>query len=281
MTETSPPELQEKDFIQDDVNKPSWPFWLWGILFTLFVCLAWGIGSWYNGFINQQVEMSPFLQVTNRDFSVFLWQFPEHMRVNVTKGRAGYLPAFKYTDKLSLEPEMAEEYVVAPPELLFLYHTWKRLISNEFIQNPISLSEFKEFLLYAEEWQPANWPDAPKDYIKFANALLEQKAIDPSGLPEINPPKEVVQSFQGWKNFFVEGDAINKIRPTYAEMASFLNRSPHYARNYWKNILQAQFPNYLKTIYSGKYTPSVVVPDNEMAPFLKVAFYNYQKSLIK
>lgn len=276
---TNPPELSEKDFIQDDIPKNNFPYWLWGTLFTLFVALVWGAGSWYNNRISHEVETNPFLQVTNREMSIFLWQFPDQMRVNVTTGRAGYLPGFQYIDKIGLEPEMAEQYVIAPPELLFLYHTWKRLLSPDFIARPIQLTEFKDFLLYAEEWQPKYWPAAPKDYIRFANALLESKTIDPGQLPDITPPKEVVQAFQGWKNFFREGEAINKTSPTYGQMADFLKISPHYARNFWRNIVADKYPSYLKTIDAKNQTPTGMIPQNELAPFLKVAVYNYLQSI--
>lgn len=277
---TNPPELPEKDFIQDNVPKSNLPYWLWGILFTLFIALLWGIGSWYNQKISKEIEGNPFLQVTNRELSVFLWQFPEHMRVN-SKTKSGYLPGFQYIDKLSIEPNMADLYAVAPPELLFLYHTWNRLLSPEFITRPIQLSEFKEFLLYAEEWQPKNWPAAPKDYVDFANALLASQTLEPEQLPKVTPPKQVLQAFQGWKIFFKEGEAVNKTSPTYGQMADFLKVSPHYARNFWRNIVADEYPNYLKTLFSGKYTPTVKVSNDELAPFLKFAFYNYQQSIEK
>ena len=277
-----PPELQEKDFIQDDRIKNKLPFWLWGVLFTLIVTLIWGTGSWYSQKISQEVEANPFLQVTNRQMSLFLSQFPEYMRVNKKTGRAGYLPGFQYLDKLNIEPEMADQIVVAPPELLFLYHTWERLLSPEFIPRSIKLSEFKEFLLYAEEWQPKYWPKAPAEYIKFANALLSNEGIESESIPAMAAPKEVVQAFQGWKNFFKEGEAINNTVPTYGQMMTFLNASPHYQRNYWRNILIDSYPNYLKNLYTHPaINPSLTIPKSEIAPFLKVAFYNYQQSLKK
>lgn len=271
----NPPELSEKDFIQDNIPKNNLPYWLWGILLTMFVALMWGGSSWFNQKLDHEVESSPFLQVTNRQMSVFLWQFPEHMRVNAKSGKAGYLPGFQYIDSLAIEPGMAEKFVEAPPELLFLYHTWNRLLRSEFIVRPIQLSEFKEFLLYAQEWQPKNWPEAPNDYARFANELLQSKAIDPASLPEVEAPKEVLQAFQGWKNFFKEGESINQMNPTYEQMAAFLERSPHYSRNYWRNLLIDEYPKYLKTFYSGDYTPTLAIPKNELAPFLKVAIYNY------
>lgn len=281
MTNNPPPELQEKNFIQDNIPKNNLPYWLWGILFTMLMALIWGTGSWYNEKMSKELEENPFLQVTNRQMSIFLWQFPEHMRVNIKTGRAGYLSGFQYVDKLSLEPNMAEQYVVAPPELLFLYHTWHRLLSPEFIPRPIQLSEFKEFLLYAVEWQPEHWPKAPSEYVTFANALLASKAIDPKSLSDLSPPKEVVQAFQGWKNFFKEGEAINKVAPTYEQMIGFLKVAPNYARNFWRNIVQEKYPNFLKTLLTKKDNLSDSIPNDELAPFLKVAFYNYTQTQSK
>ncbi len=277
MSVDPPGQLPDKDFIQNNVPKNNLPFWLWGILFTLFVSLMWGGGSWYSKKMGQELQEHPFLQVTNRQMSIFLWQFPEHMRVNVTTGRTGYLPAFQYVDKLSLEPQMADLYVVAPPELLFLYHTWHRLLSPEFIPLPIQLSDFKEFLLYAEEWQPKYWPEAPADYVKFANALLENKDINSGTLKDLAPPKIVVQAFQGWKNFFKDGEAINQVTSTYKQMTSFLEICPNYARNFWRNIMADKYPHYLKTLTLEKFNPSDTLSNDQLAPFLKVAFYNYQQ----
>jgi hypothetical protein len=276
----NPPPLDEKNFIQDNIPKNKLPFWLWGILFTMVVALIWGMGSWYDKKMTHELEANPFLQVSNRQMSLFLWQFPEHMRVNKTSGKAGYLPAFRYADKISLEPEMAEVYVVAPPELLFLYHTWDRLLNPEFIPRPIQMNEFKEFLQYAEEWQPKFWPQAPADYVKFANALLENQTNNPEKFQNFTPPKMVLQAFQGWKNFFKEGEEINKISPTFAQMEAFLKDSPNYARNFWRNIVQEKYPNYLKTNFSGNFTPTAVISNDELAPFLKVAFFNYMQTKV-
>lgn len=273
-----PPQLSEKDFIHEPSSKDKFPFWLWGILFTMVVSLLWGSYSWYTQKITNEIESNPFLQVTNRQMSLFLWQFPEFMRINVKSGKSGYLPGFQYVQKISLEPEMADQYVSAPPELLFLYHTWDRLLNPEFVPRPIQLSEFKEFLLYAVEWQPQYWLKAPPDYVKFANSLLENKNDLPKNLTHA-APKEVIQAFQGWKNFFKEGEAINHVKATYAKMSDFLKVAPHYARPFWRNIMLEQYPHYLKSITTENGSSKEEIPSNELAPFLRVAFFNYTKSL--
>lgn len=270
-----PPELSEKDFIRDDGPQNNLPYWLWGILFTMVVALIWGAGSWYSKKMSLEFEDNPFLQVTNREMSIFLWQFPEHMRVNVKTGKGGYLPGFQYTEKISLDPEMADDYVIAPPELLFLYHTWDRLLKPEFIARPLQLPEFKEFLLYAVEWQPKYWPKAPPSYRSFANEVLENENIKEDTLKKTALPKEVVQAFQGWKNYFKEGEEINQVSPTFSGMNDFLKHSPNYARNFWRNIVEDHYPNYLKSLRSKKSDPKAIIPKDELAPFLRVAFFNY------
>ncbi|MCE5317775.1 MAG: hypothetical protein LLG04_10540, partial [Parachlamydia sp.] len=71
-----PPEkrLQEKDFIQDSLSSNPFPFWLWLVLLAIIASLFWGGSSWLSQQINREVAASPFLQVTNRQFSLFLWQ---------------------------------------------------------------------------------------------------------------------------------------------------------------------------------------------------------------
>lgn len=266
--------LQEKDFIQDRLWKNPFPFWIWLVILTTIVAIFWGSSNWYANFISKEVAQSPFLQVTNRQFSLFLWQFPEYMRIN-SKSKQGYLTGFQYEKKISLVLEEADNYVVAPPNLIFLYHTWDRLLSPEFTSRAIPSEEFKEFLAYAEEWQPRNWRAAPLPYVNFINGLERNK--EPQDLNQQDDtvlPLEVRQAFQGWKNYFKEGNAINAIQPTYAQMRLFLKDKPDYARNYWRNILEKSYPLYLSTISDEKKSIETV-PKEDIAPFLRVAFYNY------
>jgi hypothetical protein len=271
-------ELQEKDFIQDRLRKNPFPFWIWLVILTTFIAILWGTGNWYSNFINTEISRNPFLQVTNRQFSLFLWQFPEYMRIN-SKNKQGYLTGFQYEERITLVLKEADNYVVAPPSLIFLYHVWQRLISEEFISRPMPADEFKQFLAYAEEWQPRFWPNAPKPYLNFV-ADLEKSASNEalSKKEEEVIPFEVKQAFQGWKNYFKEGDAINAISPTYAEMSQFLKTNPNYARNYWQNIVYDNYPMYLKNI-EDEHKNKEEIPKDELAPFLRVAFFNYSKSL--
>lgn len=262
------PQLAEKDFIHEGYSKNPLPLWLWLFLATATLGLIWGMANWYTGKINLVLKDSPFLQVTNRDLSLFLWQNPEFMRVNA-KEKGNYLPGFQYQDKVTLDLAYADQYAAAPPEVIFRYHTWNRLLKKEFVERPIKLKDFRDFLSYADEWHPNYWPDAPKGYVDFIKNLPESKIEDLSTLSYQEFPLDVRMAFQGWQNYFIDGEAINTISVTYQQLNEFLSNHPNYARNYWQNIV----PSYLKSA-NGEGA----VPPDEMAPFLRVALFNYLKA---
>lgn len=271
------PELQEKDFIHEPKSQGAFPFWLWLFLLTIVLSLLWGLGNWYSDKINLLFRESPFLQVTNRDISLFLWQNPEYMRINA-KEKANYLPAFKYIDKVTIDIAFSDQYASAPPEMLFRYHTWNRLLKDEFIERPIPVNDFRDFLSYAEEWQPNYWPSAPEEYIHLVESLPTTQVEDLSTLPKKELPLAVRIAFQGWGNYFKEGDAINNIEVSHKQLKEFLESHPHYARNYWQNILKDTIPNYLKSTEEGVQSGETKVPSNELTSFLKVALLNFLKS---
>src|SRR5262249_24912101 len=93
-------QLSEKDFIHDEYPKNPYLFWIWVTLLTSFLCLLWVGYSWYQNSIFNKIKVSPFLQVTNRQMSLFLWQNPEYMRINAPN-KAVYLPGFQYVNKIS------------------------------------------------------------------------------------------------------------------------------------------------------------------------------------
>lgn len=259
-------ELPDNRMIREGMGGDPWPAWLYLALVAVVAALLWGGGNWVYLKQKQWSEGKPYLQVSNRDFSLFLWQFPEYMRVNVS-AKTGYLPGFQYVEKVAIEPGLADNVVVAPPEALFLYHTWDRLIRNEFAARPIGGEEFKAFLDYAPEWQPNNWKEAPEEYKSLVASLDEQKPVSLKSVP-----RDVQQAFIGWKNFYIEGKEIEKSQPTYEELQEFLKRFPHYARNYWRNIVMRGRPDYLKTSAKG------VIPEKELTAFLKVALFNYAQA---
>ena len=90
------------------------PFWVWSFIVLLATALIWAMMLWYNNVMSEEREQNPFLQVTNRAFSLYLWQNPQHMRVHA-RNKIGYLPGFLYTEKVGLDPKASEEYVSAPP----------------------------------------------------------------------------------------------------------------------------------------------------------------------
>lgn len=277
MTIPPKPELSEKNFINEGYSKNPFPLWLWFFLLTAFLALLWGGSSWYNDKLSLLLRRSPFLQVTNRDISLFLWQNPEFMRINAKEKRA-YLPAFGYLDKVTMDIAQADHYVEAPPELLFRYHTWHRLVSKEFSQRPILKKDFINFLSYAEEWHPRYWAGAPSEYASMVEKLPAMQTEDLSTLPMQTLPMPVRMAFQGWENYFIDGEAINDLQPTYTQVNEFLSDHPHYARNFWRNIVEDHKPNYLKSVSATKQMSDTIVPADELVSFLKVAVYNYLKA---
>jgi hypothetical protein len=270
-------ELSEKDFIHEEYSKKPALFWKSLGVVLLASALLWFISFWYTKQMNTFYKESPFLQVSNRQISLFLWQFTDYMRAHV-KNKTGYLPGFLYIEKVGLDASTAEDTAVAPPEVLFLYHVWDLLLKPEFSPRPIPQKQFEEFLKETAEWQPEYWPQAPKAYRAWLSNLKKGSDQDLSSTSLDELPQEVRLAFQGWKNYFHEGDAINATEPTYAEMESFLAVHPHYARSYWSNILNDTYPDYLASFNPPNLQPEALIPRNELAPFLKVAFYNFKES---
>lgn len=267
MDQNRNPELKEKNFIREEKKRQNpFPLWLWLLLIIGILAI---IASFVNGMVqktSENVEKSPYLQVTNRQLSLFLWQNPEYMRSN-QKQKSGYLPRFELQTNIP-KAEGADEYAAVPPEVLFHYHTWKRLLSDYKFPRPIPLDEFEEFLTKDPEWAPQNWKEAPQNYIDLISKIdtiipPEWEKSYAAALPE-----EVKAAFTGWKNYFKEGKAINALRPTTEEIDAFLKEYPNYARNYWRNL----YPEYLKSMQEGKEN---LVPE-ELTSFLRVAFYNYR-----
>jgi hypothetical protein len=265
--------LPEDKFINESYSKNPSPFWIWLGVLAAVITFAWGTLNWLGIRMNEEVSSKPFLQVTNRQFSLFLWQFPQFMRGNMP-AKLDNLPGFYYSNgKVGLKPEDAETTVRTPPEILFLYHTWDRLLKEEFTPRAIPLTEFLEFLDAAQAWSPENWADAPAGYAAFIDQLSTTQVSNLENASSDELPLEVRMAFQGWKNFFKEGDAINKIDPTLAEMQEFISTHTHYARNYWRNIVMKDQPDYLASLSKGDGEGAV--PENEMTAFLKTAYFNY------
>ena len=230
--------------------------------------------------MHQAHKKQPFLQVTNRQFSLFLYQNPEFMRAHRVH-RFGYPPDFSSERDERVIPELADAHVMVPPEVLFRYHVWSRLLGESLAPRPIIASEFWEFLQQNTEWLPENWPGATNDYRVVAANLLKHGEADLFNLPLEELPFEVRLAFQGWKNFFKEWEEIKQISPTKVKLAQFLQKHPHYGRSYWRNILFNSQPDYLKSTVFQEPSPEdkAVVGEEELTDFLRVGFYNWSRAL--
>lgn len=261
------PELDEKDFIHEGIGEDPYPFIFWLIALVILGIFSWGISDWYDRYLEKGFKKAPFLQVTNREFSLFLWQNPEFMRIRVSD-KASYLPAFNYIENLSMKPEMAEDYVIVPPDVLFKYHIWEMLLKDEVPVQKVYTKDFREFLQFAPEWTPEYWKAAPKQYLDTLINLPKNRE------ETLDVPYPVQQAYTGWKNFFKEGDLINTFQPSYKLLRQLLIRYPHYTRNYWQNLI----PRYLySTIHP--YEDDKIIPKDEIPSFLRSALYNYSGSL--
>lgn len=261
--------LKEKDFIDESQGSLGVPIWLFAAIVLGIFGILWMIGNWASQSIGSREQDKPFLQVTNRQMSLFLWQNPEKMRINV-RNKTGYLPGFFSVGKANPKPETIDEYVAAPPELLFEYHTWDRLLGAYLVPRTISEEEFREFLQASPEWNATYWPSAPAGYKQLLDRIAKGESVDISHVEEGVLPKQVLQAFFGWKNYYKEGDAINAMRPTVSEIQAFLAKYPHYERSYWRNL----YPDYLKIFLNETVDPHSPIPQEQLAPFLRAVYFN-------
>lgn len=273
--------LPEKDFIQESSGWGSLPVWLWIFLLSTLILTVIGTWNWYQGYFQDKKDEKPFLDVTNRQFSVFLWQFPSYLRMN-SPIKTGYLPGFESNTE-GVQLSEVENYVSAPPDLLFLYHTWSRLLEPYYISRPIAPASFEVFLNETQQWLPLYWKDAPKEYAALIDNHTYKDKEDLQHLTHSELPIIVRQSYQGWKNYFEEGPDINALEPTFGEVKEFLTQYPNYMRNYWRNLAtiakqQVAGPNYLLDFLHSLEDLEEKVPQNQLAPFLKVALYNAKQA---
>lgn len=268
--------LSEKNFIRNSPTLTSLPFWVWLFLIAGIAAILFGSRGWYETFLQNERKNEPFLEVTNREFSLFLWQFPSFLKINAPK-KLGYLTGFLSSSE-NFSPATADEFVSAPPALLFLYHTWHRLLAPEWTGGPISPHEFEEFLQKQEEWQPDHWKQAPQEYHQLVTSKTYLNLEDLQTLPASTLPLVVRQAFQGWKNYFKEGSKINEWQPTVAEVLHFLDTHPSYNRNFWRNIDKVDGQeiaglNYLSLLLQKPQASTEIFPSDQLAPFLKVAMF--------
>lgn len=269
-------ELPEEKMINEGYRKDPGNFWAWILIAAAITALIWGTLSQYTSYMQETTKPRPFLQVTNREMSRFLWQNPEFMRATVTV-KSGYLPAFAVGEGMRLDPSLANDWAIVPPEVLFRYHTWQRLLGGIWFSRPIPAGLFMAFLQAAPEWSPYYWKAAPASYTEFLESLDHNSTLDLSALQPSTLPLEVRTAFQGWQNFYYEGKQIEAYEPTFAEVKRFLELYPTYGRSYWQNIVDNSQGHYLGSLATHA-ADDMVVPHEELTPFLRVALYNARES---
>lgn len=203
----------------------------------------------------QKQEKNAFSSVTNREFSLFLWDFPVFFRSHASK-KIGYLPDF-LNDRPNFDPEAGGNFVEAPPDLLFLYHTWKRLLSRE-IEPPLieeSSPLFLQFQIEMPEWSFPYWAGDLHDL-------------------------SIRQAFLGWKNYFKRGEAINAQKITVGQLKEFLKKHPHYGRSFWRNLETTGGKTivgkeYLLVLETSSSEEDIIVPKEQMSSFLQAALYRF------
>lgn len=271
--------LEEKNFIQEGYKKNPSPFWIWLAIAAAFVTLAWGTNAWLTKNSSTPDVSSSFLQVTNREFSLFLTQFPEYAK-SFAKKKGEFLPAFSFEGAISVAPTKADEQVIAPVELLFLYHTWKRQVGEHMPMRSVPAPLFLQFLQEMQMWQPRFWKQAPASYQAIVRSLEQGGQVKAEMLlDKATLPQEVLQAFQAWRNTALESKQIAAFTVSKGVVQKFLNTYPHYARNYWQNVLYESHPRYLRSFPPGKAAVAIAdeqpIADEELAPFLRFALYNF------
>lgn len=272
-------ELKEEDFIQDEFKQSPNPYLLAIFFLAIITILITAIHTWYAEHQSAYRKTSPFYQVTNRDFSLFLLQNPRFLNQNVSNKEA-YLPGLQYLKKLQSNLKDADNLVDAPDQMIFYYQTWNRLIDYPPPPRTIPVGEYKDFLSQYEEWTPVYWRNATRDYEELYRQI--QNGTAPQNLATVSKlalPDDAREAFIGWKNAIMEKEELEKFRPTFALLKEFLDKYPNFQRNYWFNILKASDWSYLETISFDKYDPTGNVPEDQIAPFLQIALFNYKKAL--
>jgi hypothetical protein len=231
-------ELSESEFIHEEYSHDPKSFWLALLLFFVVVVGIWGIKRWEEGAMQGSQSATPFTQVTNRELSLFLWQYPQLSRNNASS-KSSYLPGFYAEQKMGIKQDYADEFAIAPPELFFLYHTWKRQLGDFVVPRTFSEEIWTMFLEENREW-----------------------------IGYDRTQKEVQQAILGWYNINHEIEKILAYQTTDEELSKLLTQEAHFARNYWRNI----YPTYLKEFTNSEMRSEI--PENELPSFLKIALYN-------
>ncbi len=68
--------LKEENFFNEKGKRSLFPFLFSAIAITFLSSISWELVQWSQKVLGNAHSVSPFHQVTNRDFSLFLWENP-------------------------------------------------------------------------------------------------------------------------------------------------------------------------------------------------------------
>lgn len=272
------PEISDADLTKSPKKKDPLVFAIFVAVFAVVVLLFWSGGYWLQTAVPSLMSSSDFYKVTNRQISTFIWQFPS-LRRQYQSGTIGYLPGFDYTTRTGIASGQADVQVQAPKKLLYSYHAWNRLVNLKQPKRIVPMLEFYEFLDFNPEWDPVNWKEAPEAYRQLVRRLQFRSINEAEWVQAAESiPEETRVTFMGWKNATLEAPFIDEQKITVGQMQDFLEKYPHYARNYWKNLVAKDYPLYLLSVWQEK-EPQEILSGGEVAGFLKQAFWNEQQAL--
>ncbi len=249
------------------------PLWLWILIIVGVFAFLWTGLNRIAISIADKREITFSKDITNRDISLFLWQNPKYMRIFAIK-KSGYLPGFQSKGRVTPNLATVDDVAKGTQELIYLYTTWKILIGDYQNMRKIAVSEYQEFLSYAQEWYPQNWKKAPEDYRYLIEELDTLDIEDMQSLPLSTFPKGARNAFFGWKNFFKEKEQIDQQIITFSDMLNFLEKYPNYSRNHWRNI----YPKYLEGFLEKSVDLQKQIPEDQMQDFLKIGFFNLENA---
>jgi hypothetical protein len=269
------PELMEKDFISEKgLKKSSKPTFQYLLLVIAVIALTWWWVSFKQNWIASNNQ--EFGKVTNREFSLFLWQNPEYTR-RLAYEKDHHLTQFSKDGGVHIVKNHAEDIVEAPPSLVYNYYYWKKFAGDIDFSREIERDFFYSFLESCPEWLPENWNNAPKSYSKISESLLQLSSKEFKELQQ-TLPDNLRQAFFGWLNYYHEGNLINAVAPSYEEVQSFLKEHPNLKRNIWKNLLLEQAPNYLQSALDSSIDKEKLYPQGEMTSLFKLLYFNIKDS---
>jgi hypothetical protein len=259
-------------------SRARFPVWASILTFVALALIVYGV-IYSLQHLKEGKSPPQFAQVTNRQYSLFLWQNPQYMTYDLPPS-SEYVTGYWDSRKLFADPVVADALVDSSAEMLYLYHTWATLLKSYLPGRPIPAARFMDFLMTCQEWQPRFWPQAPLGYGELVESIAQMNPTE--NLEELSMDEfslDLRLAFQGYENYFFEAVQINALKPTYADIAELLQKYPYYARKYWFEALEKEYPNYLLTYTKGAYDPAESVPEDELTPFLRVALFNEKMAL--